>query len=193
MNNFIDVLQALESGETVILPTDTLNGLSCDATSETAVQNLRTLKKMSNDKPMSVMVADVEEMQRWIDIPSQFAELLCLLPGALTIIGNAKQKLPIVSVQNTLGCRIPNHPITLKICKKFGKPITTTSVNVSGLASITNRRNLPTNMTSEIHQIIWDGQLQSSKGSTIVDISSGVLMVVREGDLIIDTKRVVLL
>ncbi|MBL7052294.1 MAG: threonylcarbamoyl-AMP synthase [Candidatus Marinimicrobia bacterium] len=183
MKSVVKILQALELGETVILPTDTLNGLSCDATSKTAVQNLRNLKKMSNEKPISVMFADIETLQNWIEIPPKFTKLLDFLPGALTIIGNAKQDLPVVSEQNTLGCRVPNHPITLEICATFGKPITTTSVNISGFPSVANCRNLPTEMKARIDQIIWDDNLKQSNGSTIVDISSGELVVLRTGIL----------
>ncbi len=185
MQSLVKIIQALESGETVILPTDTLNGLSCDATSETAVKNLRAIKQMTADKPISVMVANTAKMQNLIEIPKKFEYLLDFLPGALTIISTAKCDLSVVSAENTLGVRIPNHPVALEICEIFGKPITTTSVNISGSSSVENRRNLPAEMTAKIKQIIWDDSLKKSNGSTIVDISSGKLVVLREGDLAI--------
>ena len=123
------------SGKLVILKTDTLYALSCDASNEDAVQKIFALKNREFGKALPILVSDIEQGE----IYAEFNDLARRLesafwPGPLTLILPSRGLLPSVvdGGAGTLALRAPNHPHILKLIKSLGHPIIGTSANISG-------------------------------------------------------------
>ena len=173
---------ALENGEVIVYPTDTLYGFGVDATNTEAIHKLNRLK--GRIQPLSIVLESVEHLHDFAEfndeIESQMNELF---PGRYTALLPAKESDLSPFVQNgspKIGVRIPDHFFPVKLVKLLGKPIITTSINRHG--------NDPLNDVTQVEidfpnvDIFEDSNHSPSKGSTIIDFSSSPPKIVRDGD-----------
>lgn len=166
LQNKRKIAEEIEKGAVFIYPTDTIYGLGCDATNDSAVKRIREIKGRET-KPFSVIAPTKE----WITQNCEAKELE-KLPGPYTLI--LKQKNPKAASQQTttgletLGVRIPKHWIT-EIVKELGKPIITTSVNTIGQPFATKLEEL---QKFNVDFIIYEGE-KKGKPSTIIDTTTG--------------------
>ncbi len=182
-DQYIDLAhKAVENGEVIVYPTDTLYGFGVDATNTDAVQNLNRLKGRS--QPLSIVLKSIEQMHNYADFDADIqTEMDQLFPGQYTVLLPAKQNELSPLVQNgspKIGIRIPDHFFSIKLIKLLGKPIITTSINRHGsepLNDITQVENDFPNV-----DIFEDSNHISSKGSTIIDYTALSPVVIREGD-----------
>lgn len=176
----------LRSGGVVLYPTDTLYGLGADAFSDESVAKVYTIKARDEKKPIHCVVADLEaagEFAEVNDVARKLAEKF--LPGPLTLILKKRTKVDsgIAKGIETIGIRIPKNDFCLALAKKSG-PYTTTSANVAGAE---DRRDVPAILAqlgekaSLIDLVIDAGELPEQKPSTVVDVSSGEIKILREG------------
>jgi L-threonylcarbamoyladenylate synthase len=127
-------IKTLESGELLIYPTETLYGIGADATNQQAVNKLLKYKSRREGKPLSIAVSDQKMAEKYVEINKQAENLYKnFTPGPITIVSKDKNKLAkgIASEFKTIGIRIPNYKLILKIIKQYKKPITSTSANAS--------------------------------------------------------------
>jgi len=122
-----EALAALRAGELVIYPTDTAYGLGGDATREDVVERLYRAKGRPSGKPVSVLVASLPMLEEWFDVDEHKEVLQRYLPGPYTFIVRARKPL---AVGERVGVRIPHYWFAR--ARRFGKPITATSANISG-------------------------------------------------------------
>jgi len=122
--------QDILAGKIFIYPTDTIYGLGCDATNKISVEKIKIIKNRDRDKTLSVIAPDIKCVEDNFIIDCNLEEYF---PGPYTIILKKKDLafLNWVSQNDSVGIRIPNHPITKNI-QKAGVPFITTSVNLSG-------------------------------------------------------------
>ena len=173
---------ALENGEVIVYPTDTLYGFGVDATNTEAIYKLNRLK--GRIQPLSIVLESVEHLHDFAkfndEIETQMNELF---PGRYTALLPAKESDLSPFVQNgsqKIGVRIPDHFFPVKLVKLLGKPIITTSINRHG--------NDPLNDVTQVEidfpnvDIFEDSNHSPSKGSTIIDFSSSPPIIIREGD-----------
>ncbi len=128
-------LQVLQSGGTILYPTDTVWGLGCDATDEAAVSKIFDIKKRSEAKSLVVLVADENQLMKFVkDVPEVAWQLIENTERPLTIIYDKAQKLAAnaVAEDGSIGIRIVKDKFCEKLIRKFGKPIVSTSANMSG-------------------------------------------------------------
>lgn len=128
----------------VILPTDTLYGMTCRASSSSAVSKVYQLKKRPLDKLVPVLVDGIEMVRDYCgDKVDDSVELLLkqFWPGGLTIVLPVLPESPL-GFMGSVGFRMPNSPYLLKAIKSFGEPIVGTSSNFSGEQSISNSEEL---------------------------------------------------
>ena len=118
------VVDGLKDGSIVILPTDTVYGISCDAINQNAVREIYKLKHRKINNPMNILVSDIDMIRKVVKSVSKTEEKLIkeFLPGAMTIIFEKNEIIPdcVTSGLNTLGIR------------KLGRPIVATSCNIAG-------------------------------------------------------------
>ncbi len=181
------VVDALQLGQVVALPTDTFYGLAVDPVNLRAVDNIYELKTRARHKPLSLLIADVAqayEVARNID--SAFDRLAeKFWPGPLTLIVKAGSKLPLRVTANTgnVALRVPEAPICRAVVEKLGLPITATSANLRGLPECTYAGCVREQFGEKIPLIVDGGPTARSVATTIVDLSGGgnSWMILREG------------
>ncbi|MEM9022855.1 MAG: L-threonylcarbamoyladenylate synthase [Bacteroidota bacterium] len=128
-------IRALNEGQTLLYPTDTVWGIGCDATNEAAVRKVMALKQRDDSKSMIVLVSDDAMLNRYVEeVPAIAWDLLDLEDKPLTIIySGARQLAPsVVAEDGSVGIRMVQEPFCQALLRKFRKPIVSTSANISG-------------------------------------------------------------
>ncbi|PKH51647.1 threonylcarbamoyl-AMP synthase [Tenacibaculum sp. Bg11-29] len=129
-------LLTLNNGETILYPTDTVWGIGCDATSEDAVKKVYKIKNRKESKSLIILVDSIAMLKNYIEIlTEETIELIKTVEKPTTIIYNNPKKLAknTIASDNTIAIRIPQDDFCLKLISEFGKPIVSTSANISGL------------------------------------------------------------
>ncbi len=131
-------LEVLRRGGIILYPTDTVWGIGCDATNSEAVERIYTLKRSTDKHSMLVLCGDADMVVRYVDKAPAIAfevmemaekPLTLILPGASGLAAN------LIPEEQTLGVRVPNHQFCQALLRKFGRPIVSTSANISGEAA----------------------------------------------------------
>tara|TARA_Y100000389_G_scaffold188148_1_gene210365 strand:+ start:138 stop:683 length:546 start_codon:yes stop_codon:yes gene_type:complete len=128
------IIKILEAGGLVLSPTDTIWGILCDASNPRAVENVYDLKKRADSKAMVCIVSDIEMLKRHIgEFPQKLNHYLNH-PRPTTIIYNNPKGLAqnAIAQENTVAIRIVKHHFCTPLIQKFGKPLISTSANISG-------------------------------------------------------------
>ncbi len=173
----------LRSGGVVILPTESSYGIAVDATNAKAVANVYRLKKRSDAKFMPVIVASVAMAKRFFDLNKTALALCKHYPAPLTIVVKQKpRKLATnISANGTIAFRVPKHKFCREVSQKLGRPITSTSANISGKAAVFSIVEVKRLFGGKVELIIDGGNLKTTKPSTIISCVSEKTIVLRKG------------
>ena len=176
--------KTLEAGGAVVLPTETVYGLFAQALNEEAVERVYELKQRPRDKALNLNVASLEEIYAFSkNQPSYLKQLYqAFLPGPLTIILQANDRVPtwINSGMETVGFRIPKHPVTLDLIRKYG-PLIGPSANLSGKASGTSFQQIMMDFQEQHVSGVKDDVALTGQDSTILDLSGEKALILRQG------------
>lgn len=188
------IMHHLTEGGLVILPTETGYLLAADALNLSAVRKVFSVKQRPLTNPIHVVVSDMEMAETYVFL-NPLARKLCyrFFPGPLTVIC---PKRPIISdelVANTgnLGIRVPDSPVVLQIVRAFGKPITATSLNISGKLADTSVENTIDAMywgNETVFFVQNDSMAVFNSPSTIVTFGTDPWSIIRQGP--IDSKTI---
>jgi len=129
------IASVLRSGGLAVLPTETGYMLAAVATNEAAVTSVFTAKKRSTANPVHVACSSLTMAGRYARLTPMATRLLGeLTPGPVTVVAEKTTLLPdrLVTINGTVGIRIPDHPAALAVIAEVGEPLTATSVNESG-------------------------------------------------------------
>ena len=177
--------QILRAGGLVAFPTETVYGLGADASSETAVARLYQVKRRPADHPVIVHFQKPHHAFRWArDLPWAAAELAeKYWPGPLTMIlkrsGRAKDF--VTGGQDTVGLRVPSHPVAQALLKEFGGGIAAPSANRFGRVSPTTAAHVREDLGSDVELVLEGGASEVGIESTIVDLSGANAVLLRPG------------
>jgi L-threonylcarbamoyladenylate synthase len=130
-----EVVAALENGKVILYPTDTIWGLGCDAMNVKAIENIYRIKKRSVDLPLIVLVDGIDMLKKYATrVHPRVETLLSLHEKPLTIIYPAVEGLPdiLFSAKKTVGIRVARDAFCQEMIRTFGRPVVSTSANVSG-------------------------------------------------------------
>ena len=186
--------QAIERGDCIVLPTDTVYGIGADAFSAEAVQRLLNAKNRGRDMPPPVLIADASLLRALtVDVPDAARQLtLKHWPGALTIICKAQPSLrmDLGETEGTIALRVPDHELARDVLRRTG-PMAVSSANISGQRAATTCDQAVEQLGDRV-AVYLDGGARPWHGepSTIVDFASsdaGVLL--RKGALSLATIR----
>jgi L-threonylcarbamoyladenylate synthase len=144
----------LKRGGLIVYPTDTVYGIGADATKKKCIEKIYYAKRRPKNKLISALVADKTMLKKY-SYPSKLS--MKKLPGKYTFILKMKKELPIA--KGCAGFRIPRH-WCVKISKEFGKPITTTSANISGAVTPDNIREIKKMFGMSVALYIDGGKLK---------------------------------
>lgn len=180
-----------ENGTVIALKTDTVYGLVANANDKTAVEKIYNLKKREHKKPLGIFIKNINELDKYVDmieIPKNVLDLINLnWPGALTVI--FKKKIGVfdylTSGKSTIGIRIPNNTFLLDLLNNIPFPLVQTSCNISGEEPYLDATTIVNVFGNSIDMIVDGGKVINNVASTIIDVSSGDINVLRKGNLLI--------
>lgn len=180
--------EVLRAGGVVGVPTDTVYGLAVDPTSPEAVNRLYELKGRPGDKPIALLVADVESASQLVHIPEDATGLAAdHWPGALTLVTQPMVELPAwVGDPETrsVGVRVPDRPDLVALLTETG-PLAVTSANLSGTAPAESSADATAVFGASVDLYV-EGRCPGGLSSTVVDVTRRPFRVLRQGPIVID-------
>ena len=187
-----EVVKVLKANGLVVYPTETVYGLGVDATSEMALEKLWKFKGERGDKPVLVAVSGVAMAEEYVILSDLGKKVVQKYwPGAVAIVATSKNKVSkkAQGETNTLGLRNPDSKDILEIIDIFGKPITSTSANVSGAVTAKSLKEfletVPKEKQKLIDLFIDAGELLLRQPSTIVDTTGEEIKILRQGSIVV--------
>ncbi len=181
--------KALSMGQVVAIPTETVYGLAADARNQDAVAEIYRLKGRPSKHPVIVHFSDWELALSWAtDVPPWAIELAQKLwPGPLTLVCKRQPWVGdwLTGGQETVGLRVPNHPLTLELLRQFGSGVAAPSANRFGRVSPTTAQHVRDEFGPEL-VILDGGPCQVGIESTIVDATSEQPRILRPGHIRLD-------
>ncbi|OZV69835.1 L-threonylcarbamoyladenylate synthase [Winogradskyella aurantia] len=180
------VVDVLKRGGLVIYPTDTVYGLGCDITKLKALERIAQIKGVKLEKSnFSFICEDLSNLSDYVKQidTATFKILKRALPGPYTFILPGSKNLPSsFKKRKTVGIRVPDNNITLAIVSALGNPLVSTSIrDEDDIIEYTTDPELILEKWDNLVDIVIDGGYGGNEGSTIIDLSEGDPVVVREG------------
>ncbi|MBF0570177.1 MAG: threonylcarbamoyl-AMP synthase [Candidatus Omnitrophica bacterium] len=176
-DRILEAARVIHDGGLVVFPTETVYGIAADFTNPLAMKRLREVKKRSEAKPFSIMVGQKELIRNYTpyDAPRLFKLIDRYWPGPLTVI------VPTEKAGQTIGIRIPDHPVALKLVQNAHCTIAAPSANFEGNPAPTTLDEALKDLDGLVDLAIDSGRVDIGKASTIVDFTKDKPTVVREG------------
>lgn len=177
----------LRQGGVILYPTDTLYGLGADAFSDVAVDKVYAIKDRDPNKPIHAVFANIDMIEEYAHVNDAARVLIdTFLPGALTLVLPKRFGIDtgIARGIETVGVRIPDNIFCVETANAFGKPFTTTSANPAGIVpgrSISEIMAQIGTAQTYIDLAVDAGELPERRPSTVVDMSTGKPVILREG------------
>ncbi|MDE7005553.1 L-threonylcarbamoyladenylate synthase [uncultured Alistipes sp.] len=179
-------VQVLRGGGVILYPTDTVWGLGCDATNAEAVAKIYRLKQSENKKSMLVLCASADMVVRYVDRAPGIAfevmelatkPLTLVLPGAVGVAPN------LVPDEGTLGVRIPDHEFCRQLLRAFGRPVVSTSANLSGQQTPVGLQEIAREVVEGVDFVVnprFEGKPTRKASSIIAFGEGGEVEIIRE-------------
>lgn len=168
-----EAVRLLKKGKVMIFPTETVYGIGADAFNKKAVAKIFKLKKRSKTQPLQILIGDFRSVNKVAKNISKKAKALMKKgwPGPLTVIVTKKKIVPdiVTGSMNTVGLRVPDHPLMLEIIRTLGHPIAASSANMSGKKPPKTAKEAAKHFKNGIAMIIDGGRCRIGKASKVID------------------------
>jgi L-threonylcarbamoyladenylate synthase len=178
-------VDALRAGGLVAMPTETVYGLAARALDPRAVRRVFAAKGRPADHPVIVHAADADgafALAR--EVPEEARALAAALwPGPLTLVLRRAACVPdeVTGGQDTVGLRVPAHPVALALLRALGEPLAAPSANRFGHVSPTTAAHVRRDLGDAVEVVLEGGATEVGVESTIVDLSGGEPVILRPG------------
>ena len=168
-----EALAVLRDGGVILYPTDTIWGLGCDATNPVAVERIFGIKKRPDSKSLVLLACDLDQVARYVkEIPPMAVDLVevndrpmtLIYPGAIACPVPSEGETPkadryrlaynVVASNGTVGIRIPQMDFCRQMANKLGRPVVSTSANISGKPSPVKFKDIPDEITGAVDYIV---------------------------------------
>ena len=177
MEKFDDDIKAcvevLKKGGLILYPTDTIWGIGCDATNPDAVKRVYDLKRRADNKALIVLLDSVDRLDHYVvDVPEMAYSLLDVAVKPLTIIYEG----------DSVGIRVPREEFSQRLCASFGRPIVSTSANVSGEPTAHNFAEITPDIKSGVDYVVryrQDDESEHEASNIIMLRSDGTFKILR--------------
>ena len=183
----LNCVKVLEKGETLLYPTDTIWGIGCDATDEQAVSRICRIKERMENKSFILLVSSEEMLSQYVaEVPPTAYDLIRASSDMpLTIIYPKGIHLPrnVVAGDGSVAIRVPRHDFCKEVISHFGKPIVSTSANLSGFAFPLKLADISDTIIERVDHvaIVEENPLTELRPSRIIKLEEdGMFRVVRE-------------
>ena len=182
--------QLIKQGKIVVFPTETVYGIGTNGLDEQAVKKLYEVKQRSLNKPISLLVSNMEmvnELARDIT-ETEYKIMENFFPGPLTIILKKKNIVSdtVTAGQDTVGIRMPSGEIAKKLVEIAGVPIAAPSANISGEPSGTDLQEIKKNFEGKVDFFIEGGISEIGLASTIVQVIDEKPVILRQGSITLE-------
>lgn len=179
-------VEVLRRGGIILYPTDTVWGIGCDATNVEAVDRIYRLKRSENKKSMLVLCASADMVVRYVNRAPGIAfevmemattPLTAILPGAAGVAPN------LIPDEGTLGVRIPNHEFCRRMLRALGRPVVSTSANISGQPTAVGLQDVAQEIVDGVDFVVnprFEGKPTRKASSIIAFGEGGELKIIRE-------------
>jgi len=180
----------LRRGGLVAFPTETVYGLGADASNPAAVARIYQVKGRPAGHPVIVHIGDARQLERWArEVPNDARKLAARFwPGPLTLV--LKRALGVgdylTGGEDTIGLRMPNHPVALELLRQFGGGIAAPSANKFGRISPTTAEHVSDDLGDEVDLILDGGPCEIGIESTIIDLSRDRPVLLRPGRISVE-------
>lgn len=176
----------INNGGLAVVPTDTIYGIIADATNNMAIMNVYDIKQRDYSKPLIILVSNYEMLENYVkDINELEKEIIkSFWPGELTILLKKKDTVSdlITNCSQLVGVRMPKSNMLIELINKLGRPVISTSANISKKESITNIDMLESSIKNKVDFILDVGEI-NNKASTIIQVIDNKIKIIRVGDL----------
>jgi L-threonylcarbamoyladenylate synthase len=177
--------QIIKEGGVVAFPTETVYGLGANALDSTAVNKIFIAKGRPADNPLIVHIADIKEIEKITEeiSPEGYKLARAFMPGPITLIFKKKSLIPdiVTAGLSTVAIRMPSHPVARDLILAAGLPIAAPSANISTHVSPTCASHVMDDMEGRIPLIIDGGESEVGIESTVIDVSSDNVRILRPG------------
>jgi L-threonylcarbamoyladenylate synthase len=185
-NDVTASLEVLRNGGVILYPTDTIWGLGCDATDQTAVKKIFALKQRPEQKSLVILMADVRDLLKYVaHTPPDIADIIANFDRPTTVIYEGALDLApnVINEDGTIAIRIVQEPFCRHLVKRLRKPLVSTSANVSGQPSPTSFADIDPVLKSGVDYAVnyRQNDLTPSRPSRIIKMmKDGSVQVIRE-------------
>lgn len=178
-------VEALDRGELVVLPTETVYGLAARADDPVAVARLFAVKGRPAANPLIAHVGDAQTARTLVHATPTFDTAATLWPGPLTLVAERRADAPVCAPAaaglNTLGVRVPDHGFTRAVIARLGAPLAMPSANRSGRLSATHAADAAREFASDVALVVDGGPCAKGVESTVVDVRGRIARLLRPG------------
>jgi tRNA threonylcarbamoyl adenosine modification protein (Sua5/YciO/YrdC/YwlC family) len=185
-----EIVAALKNGAVMLYPTDTVYAIGCDLNSKTAIDRVRKIKQMSNDKPLTFLCQSLSNISAYAIVSDPAYRLMKhLIPGTYTFILPATKLVPKLvqdPKRKTTGIRVPKHPMCQFLLETLGNPVISASAHIQDEdedepIDVVEKAILFDRLDKLVDIIIDDSSEPGMEGSTILDMTIDPPEVIREG------------
>ncbi|MFA6524801.1 MAG: L-threonylcarbamoyladenylate synthase [Patescibacteria group bacterium] len=185
------IITHLKSGGVIVYPTETAYAVGGDALNREVIKKIYAIKKRSVKLPLPVIIGDLKQAKQFVTF--DFASLKLakkFWPGALTLVLEKKKNIPsmLTAGKSGLAVRVSGNKVARTIAKELGRPIISTSANRSKekeCYSVSAIKKQIRGIDKKIALVLDAGKLPKVKTSTIVKVTSGKIIILRKGSVVI--------
>lgn len=184
-NDIEKALKVLGEGGILLYPTDTIWGLGCDATNAKAVEKIYHIKSRAEAKSLIILIDNIDKLTTYIKkVPDITSDLLASITNPVTIIYSNAQRLAsnVIASDGTIAIRIVKDDFCAELIRRFGKPIVSTSANISGIeAPVVFSQIAPEIKNSVDYTVVYkQDYFTRAKPSTIIRLrDDGMYTIIR--------------
>ena len=178
-----EIAKGVRNGKILVYPTETAYGIGTNSMNEKGIEEIYKIKGRPDEKKLTVIVSSLNMALKYCYL-NEKERKLCeeFMPGPLTILAQKKPNVPD-KLNDKFAFRITSHKTAREIVEDMGLPLIATSANVSGRGSIYSLKRLDQRVKNKADYIIDAGELEKTPPSTIIDLSSEDLRIIRQGPI----------
>jgi len=186
----------IRNGGVVVYPTETVYGIGCDPMDTTAIRRIHEIKRRDASKTLLLLADTFERVELFTgplgELVARLAEIFW--PGPLTMVIKPAQELPdhLYGMSGGIAFRVTPHPTAVALINEFGLPITSTSANISHEKPIVTYEDALNKFGRSADVVLPNYQPLQGKPSTVIDLTTGKVVLIREGTVSLERIREVL-
>jgi L-threonylcarbamoyladenylate synthase len=185
-DEILKTIEVLKRGGVILYPTDTVWGVGCDATNDEAVARVYALKRSVDKHAMTMLVATIDDVGRYVRrVPEVAWQLLEVAEAPLTLIlpGGVGVSPGLMPESGTIGIRVPKHEFCHALLRRLGRPLVSTSANISGEPTPLTFDEIPSAIRDGVDMVVdrrFEGHPTRKPSSIIALGEGGEIKIIRE-------------